>query len=349
MPTSSRSAADRSRLAGVLLGIGAYVSWGVVVIYFKQIQHIPAVELVAHRIIWSLPFLAALMMLTGGLPRMRSLLADRRVLMWMPASTILLALNWLLFVWVVVSDQVLQASLAYFITPLMMVVLGVLLLGEKLRPMQAIGLVIAGAGVVLLVVAGGIIPWAAGIIAVTWSLYSLVRKIQHSPAIEGLGIEVLLLAPIAFAWLMWRGFIPADSPNTPAYDWLMLSASGVVTAAPLVMFGAALRRIQLTTVGFLQYIAPTMQFLLAVLLYSEPFNAWSGVAFGLIWLALGVYTLDSLRRPSPAPAVPEPAGREPIPVAAGRDVATDADFAVATGPALGEPEPPAESIEPARA
>lgn len=319
------------------MGIGAYLSWGFVVIYFKQVKHIPALELIAHRVLWSLPFLVALMALTGGLPRLRGMLADRRVLAWLPLSTILLGVNWLLFVWVVVTNQVLQASLAYFITPLMMVVLGVVLLGERLRRMQAVGLALATAGVVLLIVAGGILPWAAGLIAVTWSLYSLVRKLQHSPAIEGLGMEVALLTPFAVAWLLWKGFLPATSENSPAHDWLLLSASGVLTAAPLVLFGAALRRIQLTTIGFLQYIAPTLQFLLAVLLYDEPFNFWSGVAFALIWAALIFYTLDSLRKPQAIGAKPEPRGFEPI--GAGRDVAVDGGFASPTAPALGEPGP----------
>lgn len=335
MPEHERIS-DRSRLAGVLLGVGAYLSWGFVVIYFKQVAHIPALELIAHRVLWSLPFLVLLMALTGGWARFKSMLSDRRVLAWLPLSTILLGANWLLFMWVVIVGQVLQASLAYFITPLMMVLLGVVLLGERLRRMQAVGLCLAGAGVVLLVLAGGIFPWAAGLIAVTWSLYSLVRKVQHSPAIEGLAVEVALLTPLALGWLIWKGFIPEGSPYSPARDWLVLSASGVVTAAPLVMFGASLRRIQLKTVGFLQYIAPTFQFLLAVLVYHEPFNVWSGVAFGLIWIALAFYTADTLSKPELVVARSPREGFVPIPVAPGRNVATDADFASPIPQAMAE-------------
>ena len=329
---------DRSHLAGVLMAIGAYVSWGIVVIYFKQVKHIPAVELIAHRVLWSLPFLFGLMVFTGGTARFSAMLRDRKAMRLLPLSTLLLAANWFLFVWVVVIGQVIQASLAYFITPLMMVVLGVLLLGERLRRMQAVGLGLAAAGVLLLIVAGGVFPWAALLIAVTWSLYSLVRKLQHSPAIEGLGAEVLLLVPASLAWLLWRGFLPENSVNEPAMDWLLLSAAGVVTAAPLVLFGAALRRIPLKTMGFLQYIAPTMQLGLAVLLYHEPFNFWSGVAFALIWTALIFYTLDTFWKPEAV--LVEPAAQA-TPGTIG-NIATDGDYAAPSSPALGEPNEPSD-------
>ncbi len=327
------------------MAVGAYLAWGIVVIYFKQVDHIPALTLISHRVLWSIPFLFGLMALTGGWRRLLGMLADRRVMKWLPLSTLLLAANWFLFVWVVLIGEVLQASLAYFITPLMMVVLGVVLLGERLNRMQAIGLALATAGVGLLLVARDVLPWAALLIAITWSLYSLVRKIQQSPAIEGLGLEVLLLVPAALVWLLWKGFLPADSHNTSAVDWLWLSMAGVVTAAPLVLFGAALRRVQLKTIGFLQYIAPTMQLGLAVLVYNEPFNFWSGVAFGLIWTALIFYTIDTLRKPEAAgPAV------EAQPGSAG-NIATDADFACPSAPALGEANEPreAEDVAAARA
>ncbi len=317
---------DRSTLLGVIAAVSAYLSWGFAVVYFKAVGHVPAVDLIAHRVLWSIPFLFGLMLLTGGWDRFRALLADRRAMRFIPISTILLGANWFLFVWVVVTGQVLQASLAYFITPLMMVVLGVLLLGERLRRVQGLGLALASAGVLLLIVAGGVIPWAALTIAVTWSLYSLVRKVQHTPAIEGLGLEVALLVPAAAAWLLWRGFLPADSPNTMTVDVLLLSMAGVVTAGPLVLFGAALRRISLGTIGFLQYIAPTFQLALAVLVYGEPFNLWSGVAFTLIWTALIFYTIDGLRKPAPQRGFEVVASREP------GEVATDADFAACAPP-----------------
>jgi chloramphenicol-sensitive protein RarD len=323
-PTQERSSAQRSQLAGVLMAIGAYLLWGFAVIYFKKVGHISAVDLIAHRVLWSMPFLFGLMLLTGGRDRFRALLADRRAMRLIPLSTVLLAANWFLFVWVVVTNRVLQASLAYFITPLVMVLLGVVLLGERLRRVQGLGLALATAGVALLIVAGGVIPWAALTIAVTWSLYSLVRKIQHAPAIEGLGLEVALLVPASLAWLAWRGFLPEESPNSRALDILLLSMAGVVTAAPLVLFGAALRRIQLNTIGFLQYIAPTFQLALAVLLYDEPFNAWSGVAFGLIWTALIFYTLDTVRKPA------DRRESDAVTPSETGEVATDADFAVAT-------------------
>jgi chloramphenicol-sensitive protein RarD len=341
-PPPTRTAAQKSHLAGVLMAIGAYLSWGFAVIYFKQVKHISAFDLIAHRVLWSMPFLFALMLATGGWNRFRALLADRRAMRFIPLSTLLLAANWFLFVWVVVTDQVLQASLAYFITPLMMVLLGVVLLGERLRRVQGLGLALAAVGVVLLIVAGGVIPWAALTIAVTWSLYSLVRKIQHTPAIEGLGLEVALLVVPAIAWLLWRGFLPTDSRNSPAVDVLLLSLAGVVTAGPLVLFGAALRRVPLNTIGFLQYIAPTFQLALAVLLYGEPFNIWSGVAFALIWTALIFYTLDGLRKPALV------GGPEPVASAEPGEICTDADFA-ATPPPTAQPAQPPEAVAPARA
>lgn len=341
-PTQKRSSAERSQLAGVLMAVGAYLLWGFAVIYFKQVRHIPATDLIAHRVLWSIPFLFGLMLLTGGRARFRALLADRRAMRLIPLSTVLLAANWFLFVWVVVTNQVIQASLAYFITPLMMVVLGVVLLGERLRRMQGVGLALATAGVVLLIFAGGVIPWAALTIAVTWSLYSLVRKIQHTPAIEGLGLEVALLVVPSLAWLLWRGFLPRESPNSTGVDVLLLSLAGVVTAAPLVLFGAALRRIPLSTIGFLQYIAPTFQLGLAVLLYDEPFNLWSGVAFALIWTALIFYTLDGLRKPTLV------GGPEPVASDEPGEICTDADFA-ATPPPTAQPAHQPEAIAPARA
>ena len=301
----------RTVLLGTLMGIGAYASWGGVVIYFKAVQHVPAVTLVSHRVLASLPFIFALTAVFGGLPRLKRLLADRRTLGVLPLSAALLGANWLLFVICIVTGRVMQASLAYFLTPLVMVLLGVTVLGERLSRLQGIGVSLAAVGVIVLGIFSNEIPWLSFAIACTWSAYSLIRKLRDIPAIEGLGAEVVLLCLPAAAYLTWYGWLPPreTSPYSVPVEVILLAAGGIVTAGPLMLFGGAARRVPLTTIGFLQYIAPTMQFLLAVLLYSEPFDARRGVAFGLIWAALVFYSIDSIykarqRRRIETPAVP---------------------------------------------
>lgn len=284
----------RDRAVGFLAGVGAQAIWGLVIVYFKATAHISPLTVVAHRAIWALPLIVALALLSGGLPRMRRLIDDRKTLAFLPVSAVLLAINWLGFVYCVVSGQVLQSALAYFITPLLMAGLGVFVLGERLRTLQKVGLGLSALGVVVLILSG-VSPWLGLVIGAAWALYSLIRRARQIPAVEGLSLELVLLVTGAIIFLLSTGFLPpADaSPYAPGGDLLLLMLGGLVTAAPLTLFGLAARRLPLTTLGFIQYLGPTIQFLLAVFYYDEPFSAFQGVAYAFIWTALILFTIDS--------------------------------------------------------
>ena len=286
---------SRDLTIGLLGGLGAQAIWGFVIVYFKAVAHIPPVQVIAHRAIWALPLIAGLLLLTRGGPRLKVLLARRRAMLFVPVSAILLGVNWLGFVYCVVSGQILQSALAYFSTPLMMAGLGVLVLGERLRGLQKLGLVVAGGGVLVLTYAAGTFPWLGLGIGAAWSLYSLIRRANQIPAVEGLVLELTLLAVAAMTFLAMTGFLPQPTPigNTRTGDLLLLMLGGVLTAAPLTFFGLAARRLTLTTLGFIQYLGPTIQFVLAVAYYGEPFGGTKALAYGLIWAALVVFTLDS--------------------------------------------------------
>ena len=294
--TPPQTAARSTELfVGLMAGLAAQLVWGFVVIYFKAVEHVPPLTFVAHRAIWSAPLMVGLVLFMRGLPRLRAMLADRPTLLLLPVSAFLLGCNWLGFVYCISSGQVLQSALAYFISPLLMAALGVIVLRERLGPLQSLGLGIATAGVVVLTIDAGVVPWLALTVGGTWSLYSLLRRWMRIPAVEGFGAELVLLLIAAVAFLAWTGWMPAGrpSPHTPQIDFVLLASSGVVTTVPLILFGMAARRLPLTTLGFIQYLGPTIQFLLAVLLYGEAFTWMKGAAYGLIWTALAVYTIDS--------------------------------------------------------
>ena len=289
------AAARRTAAIGVACGLGAYLIWGFVPLYFKSLQHAGPGLILAHRTLWSLPLIGLLVVTTGGVPRMRKLLGDAKKRRWLPVTAFLLATNWLMFVICVVTGHVLQSSLAYFLVPLAMALLGVFVLGERLRRLQIVGLCVAAVGVGVLVWASGEVPWMAMIIAGSWSLYGLLRRANQTPAAEGLASELTILSPFAAAWLLFAGPLPTETPNTSGVDLALLALGGLVTATPLLLFGLAATRVKLATLGFLQYLAPTIQLLLGVLLYHEPFGPWRATAFALIWAALLVYTADALR------------------------------------------------------
>jgi len=273
------------------MAIGAFLIWGFIPAYFKLLEHAGAATILAHRTLWSALLLAGLVVATGGVGRLRAMLAD-----WTRVRVVpLTAANWLLFVVCVLTDRVVQASLAYFLTPLVMAGLGFLALGERPRRTQVVAIATAGAGVVLLVVAAGELPWFSLLIAGTWSAYGLVRRKHQVPAIEGLTAELWLLAPIAGIWLLATTALPAESPNAWPADLALLAAGAIVTATPLLLFGGAANRIRLATLGLMQYFAPTIQLLLGVLVYGEPFGPGRAIAFAVIWTGIAIYSADALR------------------------------------------------------
>lgn len=280
---------------GALAAAAGYLAWGMFPIYWKQLAGIDALELIAHRHVWSLAFVALVVSGSGGWGEFRAALRSRRALGWHAASGVLLTLNWLVFVWGVNHGFVLEASLGYFLVPLVNVALGRFLLHEHLRRLQWLAIACAALGVALLLVRVGRVPWIALSLAATFGAYGLLRKQSPLGPLTGLGLETLLLAPLAVGFLVWQhadgvGALGRVGFGTHA---LVLSA-GVVTAVPLLLFTYGARRIRFSTLGLLQYIAPTVQFAVGVGLYRETFSPERASAFGLIWCGLILYTVDNL-------------------------------------------------------
>jgi chloramphenicol-sensitive protein RarD len=289
-----------ARARGVAAAFAAYLAWGALPLYLKSLQGIPAPEILAHRIAWSVPLLAALLLARGRLGLLRAALAPRT--RWLlAASTLLIAANWLLYIWAVGAGRILEASLGYFVNPLVNVLLGVTLLGERLSRRQAAAVALAAAGVAVLVIRAGTLPWVSLALALSFGLYGLVRKRAGLDPAAGLLAETALLAPAAVAWLAWLWLQGTGAFGQEAGRSLLLAAAGVVTALPLVWFAMGVQRLRLSTMGVIQYVAPTGQFLLAVLRYGEPFTPAHALAFGCIWAALGIFSWDALSRAAAAP------------------------------------------------
>ena len=292
--------------AGVAFGLAAYLWWGLCPIYFKSVAHVPAAEVLAHRIVWSLILLLLLMWRRGRLAELVEAARQPRVIIALSVSTVLVALNWFVFIWAVSTGQLLQASLGYFINPLVNVLLGVVVLRERLRPWQLLSLTLAVGAVVLLGLRQGAVPVISLTLAFSFSLYGLIRKLANVGATAGLTIETALLTPVALGvLLLWNGQGTLVFAHLDRSTDILLALSGVVTALPLIWFAAGARRLRYATMGFLHYVTPTGQFLLAVLAYGEVFGAQRLLSFALIWLALVIFTADaaaSYRRVRPRQA-----------------------------------------------
>lgn len=281
---------------GVLYAAGAYALWGLMPVYWKWLQEIPATLLISHRVVWSFFTLIAIVLLLRqgrGLVRAAGSASTRRTYF---ASSLLIGVNWLIYVWAVNSGHVVETSLGYFINPLLSVLLGVIFLGERLRPVQWASAGLAAAGILVLTLRTGTVPWIALGLALTFAFYGLVKKRAPLNALDGLTLETGALFPPALAYAVAgeAGSHPVFTGGDPGLILLIMSA-GVVTTAPLLLFGAAVQRIPLNLAGMLQYIAPTLQFLLGVLLYGEPFTGAQQAGFGLVWAALVLYSFDSWR------------------------------------------------------
>ncbi len=291
----ARAVARREARIGVAYALAAFGFWGLVPVYFKLLGQVPALEILAHRVVWSVVFCAGLATISGRWPAIRSALSSRAVIAPLVASTLFVGTNWLVFIWAVLNDRVLDSSLGYFINPLISVLLGLVLLRERLSRWQGLAVLLAVAAVLTLALVRGRVPWVSLTLAGTFGCYGYIRKVARVGALDGLFVETLLLAPVAVLYLVfWQG-AAAFGPGDPMTAGLLV-VGGVVTALPLLWFTAGARRLRLATVGLLQYIAPSTQFLLAVFLYREPFTTGDLVAFALIWLALAVYSADSLAR-----------------------------------------------------
>ena len=293
--------APDERARGVAYAVSTYLAWGLLPVYFKALRPVPAVEVLAHRVVWSLVLLAAIVAALSGA---RALAAPFRRLPVLAVSTALIATNWLVYIWAVQSGRVLEASLGYFVNPLVNVLLGVAFLGETLSRRQRVAVAIAAAGVAVLVVRAGAIPWVGLALATSFGLYGLVRKRAAIEPLGGLLAETALLGPAALLFLAWRAANGAGAFGTAPGVTLLLLAAGPITAVPLVAFGLAVHRLRLSTMGLIQYLAPTGQFLLAVLLYREPFGSAHAAAFALIWASLAIYSWDAIARGARSPPTP---------------------------------------------
>jgi chloramphenicol-sensitive protein RarD len=274
---------------GLILGIGAYTLWGLLPIYLHLLHGVPALQVLAHRVLWSLLLLALVIVVLRRATAIRAA-ARGRTLLLLCASAALIAVNWLVYIWSVQNGHVLEASLGYFINPLVNVALGTIVLGERIGRIQKAAVAVAALGVAVMAGAGGGALWIPLTLALSFGLYGLIRKVAAIDALGGLTVETALLAAPALAVLL-LGPEPVFGRGTQTDVLLVLA--GAVTAAPLLMFAAAARRLRYATMGLLQYIAPTLQFLEAVILFREPLRAVHIVTFALIWTGCALYALGS--------------------------------------------------------
>lgn len=275
----------------------AYALWGLFPVYFKALQSIPASEILLHRMLWSLVFLVIVLAWRRQWSWLSDVLRQPKILGAFTASALLLSSNWFIYIWAVNSGRVVEASLGYFINPLVNVLLGYMVLKERLRPGQWAAVALAACGVAWLTWQAGHLPWIALLLAATFGSYGLLRKTAALGALEGLALETLLLFPLAFGYLVYltvigqNHFLSASSLS----QWL-LAAAGPITAVPLLLFAAGARRISMSLLGLLQYIGPTLQLMLGVWLYNEPFDGAKLAGFAIIWAALLIYSLEGLWR-----------------------------------------------------
>lgn len=286
---------DNNLKAGVLFALAAYSMWGIAPMYFKLLTEIPALEILMHRVVWSVLVLCVLLFIRKKFGQVKSAIKDPKIILTLLISGMLLGVNWLVFIWAVNNDHLLDASLGYFINPLFNVLLARLFLRETLNRLQLLAVLVAVTGVTLLVFSYGQVPWIALTLAISFSLYGLLRKKVAVDSMPGLLIESSLMLPAALLyWLM----ADTSSGNMLVNDLdlnVILLCAGAVTTAPLLCFTAAARRIRYTTLGFFQYIGPSIMFLLAVTYYQEPLDTARVITFVFVWSALLIYVYDSLR------------------------------------------------------
>lgn len=280
---------------GMLYAIAAYGLWGLFPLYWKTLQHVPALEILSHRMAWSLLFVLILLVVRRQWGWLKTAVSQPKTLLLFTASAILLSLNWFVYIWGVNAGHIVETSLGYFINPLMSVLMGVFFLGEKLRRGQWAAIGLAAVGVIYLTVRYGALPWIALTLATSFGLYGLIRKTAPLGSLEGLSLETALMFIPAFGYLVYL-----EAAGTAAFGHVdtvttvLLGFAGVATAVPLLLFAAGARLIKLATIGILQYIAPTLQFLIGVLIYHEPFTMDRLIGFSIIWLALLVYSAENL-------------------------------------------------------
>ena len=282
---------------GFLMGVAAYGMWGIFPLYWPLLEPAGAVELLAHRVVWSAVVMVLLIVVLRRTQALRALLGSPRSRLLLLLAAVVISVNWGVFIWGVNNNHVVETSLGYFINPLVTVLAGVVILGERLRRTQWAALTLAAAAVLGLAIESGRPPWVALTLAFSFATYGLLKKKINAGAIEGLTVETLVIAPVALGYLFWLGSTGGSQALEDApWHLVLLATSGAVTALPLICFGGAATRVPLTTLGLLQYLAPTLQFLLGVTLLGEPMSTGRWAGFAVIWVALAMFTVDSLRQ-----------------------------------------------------
>jgi chloramphenicol-sensitive protein RarD len=287
---------SRDTPAGFLYAGGAYAIWGFLPLYFKLLAQVPALEILAHRILWSIPIAAAVLCWRGQGQALRQMLTNRTAITYTAMTAALVSVNWGIYVWAVVSGRALETALGYYINPLFSILLAALLLGERLGPLQKVAIGLAVAAVVLLTWESGGVPWVSIVLPVTWGIYAYMKKTMPVEPTLGFFMEVIILSLPALALLVWleqRGghFLSADATGR-----LLLVGTGVMTAVPLMLYALGAKLLRLSTIAIMQYSAPTVVFLLAVFVFHEPFSRERLVAFALIWTALALYSWEAIGR-----------------------------------------------------
>ncbi|MBW3698614.1 EamA family transporter RarD [Vibrio sp. T187] len=281
---------------GILLAIGAYTMWGIAPIYFKSLAEVSPLEILSHRVVWSFFLLAFLLHIGRSWRNVRDTLTSKPKMLYLVSTSLLVGVNWLIFIWAVNANHMLDASLGYYINPLINVLLGMVFLGERLRKLQWFAVSLAAIGVLVQLIAFGSVPIVAIGLAFSFGFYGLLRKKVGLEAQTGLFIETLVMLPAALIYLMFIADSATSSfANNPMQLNLLLVAAGIVTTLPLLCFTGAATRLKLSTLGFFQYIGPSLMFLLAVLIYGEAFTADKAITFAFIWGALVVFSFDGLK------------------------------------------------------
>jgi len=282
--------------AGFFYALSAFLLWGFLPLYMKAIASISATEIIAHRVLWSLPIAALILWWLGRTADIGPTLKSPRRLGTLMLTATIISLNWGIYVWAISVERTLETALGYYINPLITVAMGALFLGDRFTRAQMLALAIATFAVLLLTLRGGFFPWVSLVLAFSFATYAFLRKTVDVGPTQGFLIEVMLLSPFALAYVIWLEATGEGSFFNDSWHVMMLSGCGVVTAIPLILYSYGAKGLKLSTIGLMQYIAPTMIFIIGIFVFHEPFGFWQAVTFAMIWLALSIYTISALRR-----------------------------------------------------
>ena len=295
-PTPQPVTSDGDTMSGFLFALTAYLLWGFLPLFMKLLSHIPALEVVAHRVLWSVPIAGVVLLIMGRTADLKVALRTPRMMAMGALTASIISVNWLIYVWAITHNHSLEAAFGYYINPLLSIALGAVVLKEKLHPLQIAAIALAFVAVGILTWEMGGVPWVSVGLAVSWAFYAYLRKTLPVGPNQGFLLEVLILLPAALAYVVYLSLAGESHFGTVnLYDAAILMATGIVTAGPLMIYANGAKRLKLSTIGIMQYIAPTIIFLLAVFIFREPFSATKLMAFALIWLALVLYTLQMFR------------------------------------------------------